>query len=930
MLSVQRYPSLSPPLKGGVIAIFAASAVNSFYMTDLEKKYNPERVEKKWYQYGLEKKLFHANENSSKKAFSIVIPPPNVTGSLHMGHALNSTLQDILIRWKKMDGFNTLWQPGTDHAGIATQNVVERQLMQEGLKRDELGREKFIERVWQWKKESGSTITRQLMKLGSACDWERERFTMDTGLSAAVRKVFVDLYKEGLIYRKNYIINYCPRCNTALSDLEVEHQETRGHLYHVRYPFLNGSGCLVIATTRPETMLGDTAVAVNPGDSRYKKIVGEKVVLPLIEREIPIIADEYVDMKFGTGALKITPSHDPNDFEIGLRHDLPQIKAMNNYGVMSKEAGKYEGMDRFECRKKLLDDLEQNNLLVKTEDYVHSIGHCYRCKTIIEPTISLQWFVRIKPLAEPAIQAVKEGKVKIIPKNWEKTYFDWMENIKDWCISRQIWWGHQIPAWHCASCSNILVEKDTPEKCNKCKGTDLIQETDVLDTWFSSALWPFSTLGWPNKTKTLEVFYPTSVMVTGFDILFFWVARMIMMGIKFMGDVPFKHVYIHALVRDAEGKKMSKSKGNIINPLKVMDTYGTDAFRFTLAVFAAHGRDIKLSEERIEGYRHFANKLWNASRFALMSLDTAEGNLSFFYTLQKDNKSISNSQLSLADRWILSRLNTAVKNVRKSLEEYRFNDAAEAIYQFLWHELCDWYIEIIKPRLYGKEAGKESAGEILMLTLGTSLRLLHPFMPFITEEIWAHLRETSFSLQSSGSETRGCSILLESYPVFNKDMTDLQAEEEMKILINVVAAVRSLRGEMNIPPAKKMNLILKTGNKKIKQIIKGQRRWITQLAGLQNFKFQEKGDKPGKAAVTVVNDIEVFVLMDDLMNLEEEKTRLRKEVQKIREELDFIEKKLSNHNFINKAPAEVVNKNKKRQKELKEKISKVLSFISDV
>ncbi|MEE9165446.1 MAG: valine--tRNA ligase, partial [Nitrospinota bacterium] len=698
-------------------------------MAALEKKYNPERVEKKWYQYGLEKKLFHADENSSKKAFSIVIPPPNITGSLHMGHALNSTLQDILIRWKKMDGFNTLWQPGTDHAGIATQNVVERQLMQEGLKRDELGREKFIKRVWQWKKESGSTITRQLMKLGSACDWERERFTMDAGLSAAVREVFVALYKEGLIYRKNYIINYCPRCNTALSDLEVEHQETRGHLYHVRYPFLNGNGYLVIATTRPETMLGDTAVAVNPGDSRYKKIVGEKVILPVIGREIPVIADEYVDMKFGTGALKITPSHDPNDFEIGLRHDLPQIKAMNNYGVMSKEAGKYEGMDRFECRKKLLDDLEQNNLLVKTEDYVHSISHCYRCKTIIEPTISLQWFVRIKPLAEPAIQAVKEGKVKIIPKNWEKTYFDWMENIRDWCISRQIWWGHQIPAWHCASCSNTLVEKDTPEKCDKCEGTDLIQETDVLDTWFSSALWPFSTLGWPNKTKTLEVFYPTSVMVTGFDILFFWVARMIMMGIKFMGDVPFKHVYIHALVRDAEGKKMSKSKGNIIDPLKVMDTYGTDAFRFTLAAFAAHGRDIKLSEERIEGYRHFANKLWNASRFALMNISNhnaqpATGNLK--------------PAFSLADRWILSRLNTAVKNVRKSLEEYRFNDAAEAIYQFLWHELCDWYIEIIKPRLYGKEAGKESAGEMLMLTLGTSLRLLHPFMPFITEEIWNH------------------------------------------------------------------------------------------------------------------------------------------------------------------------------------------------
>ncbi len=489
-------------------------------MTDLEKKYNPEKVEEKWYQYGLEKKLFHADENSSKKAFSIVIPPPNITGSLHMGHALNSTLQDILIRWKKMDGFNTLWQPGTDHAGIATQNVVERQLMREGLKRDELGREKFIKRVWQWKEKSGSTITRQLMKLGSACDWERERFTMDAGLSAAVREVFVSLYKEGLIYRKNYIVNHCPRCNTALSDLEVEHEETRGHLYYVRYPFLNGNGGLVIATTRPETMPGDTAVAVNPSDSRYKNIIGEKILLPIIEREIPVIADEYVDMKFGTGALKITPAHDPNDFEIGLRHDLPQIKAMNNHGVMSKEAGKYEGMDRFECRKKLLDDLEQNNLLVKTEDYNHSIGYCYRCKTIIEPTISLQWFVSIKPLAEPAIQAVKEGKVKIIPKNWEKTYFDWMENIRDWCISRQIWWGHQIPAWYCKDCDNILVEKDTPEKCDKCGSADLIQETDVLDTWFSSALWPFSTLGWPNKTKTLEVFYPTSVMVTGFDILF--------------------------------------------------------------------------------------------------------------------------------------------------------------------------------------------------------------------------------------------------------------------------------------------------------------------------------------------------------------------------------------------------------------------------
>mgnify|MGYP001421423314 CR=1 FL=1 len=890
-------------------------------MIDLEKKYAPEKVEKKWNKCWLDKKLFHAEENSGQKSFSIVIPPPNITGSLHMGHALNSTLQDILIRWKKMDGYNTLWQPGTDHAGIATQNVIEQQLMQKGLNRDDLGREEFINRIWKWKEESGSTITRQLMKLGSACDWERERFTMDDGLSDAVREVFVSLYKEGLIYRKNYIINYCPRCKTALSDLEVEHQETTGCLYYVRYPFLNCNENLIIATTRPETMLGDTAVAVNPEDARYKKIVGKKLLLPVIERDIPVIADKYVDMKFGTGALKITPAHDPNDFEIGLRHNLPQIKAMNNNGTMSKEAGKYEGMDRFECRKKLLDDLKQNSLLDKTEDYVHSVGHCYRCKTIIEPTISLQWFVRIKPLAKPAIEAVREGKVKIIPKNWENTYFEWMENIRDWCISRQIWWGHQIPVWYCKNCGNILVERCTPEKCEKCGGTNLEQETDVLDTWFSSALWPFSTLGWPEKTKALEVFYPTSVMVTGFDILFFWVARMIMMGIKFLGDIPFKHVYIHALVRDAEGKKMSKSKGNVIDPLKVMEKYGTDAFRFTLAAFAAHGRDIKLSEERIEGYRHFANKLWNASRFALMNI--SEHNL---------QPATDNPQpvTSLADRWILSRLNSTIKNVRKSLEEYRFNEAAEAIYQFLWHELCDWYIEIIKPRLYGKEMGRESACEILILTIRNSLKLLHPFMPFITEEIWDHFKKTSLPFPGGSPETKRGSILFEPYPVFNPECINLKAEEEMKILIDVVNAVRSIRGEMDIPPAKKMKLIFKTGNQKKKQIIDEQRRWVIQLAGLQDFEFQEKVNKQEKAAITVIDDIEIFVLIGDFIDVDEEKSRLKKEIKKIQEELDFIEKKLSNSNFINKAPAEIVKKNEIRRENLKKRISKVFSFIADM
>ncbi|MEC7786002.1 MAG: valine--tRNA ligase, partial [Nitrospinota bacterium] len=659
-------------------------------MIQLDKQYEPGEVEKRWGRFWEEKNFFHADETRKSPAFSIVIPPPNITGRLHIGHAFNNTLQDILARWKRMQGFNVLWQPGTDHAGIATQNVVERQLREEGTNRQKLGRGPFVERVWEWKEEFGGTINKQLQKLGCSLDWERDRFTMDEGLSKAVREVFVTLYEEGLIYKGDYIINWCPRCHTALSDLEVEHQEEQGHLYHLKYPFKESEDFLVIATTRPETMLGDTAVAVNPKDERYHKFKGATLVLPVLSREIPLIEDSYVDTTFGTGALKVTPAHDPNDFELGKRHRLETINVMHPDGVMNSLASSaYEGLDRFECRKKLVGDLQDSGVLVKIEDLSHSVGHCYRCRTVVEPYLSKQWFVKAKPLAKPAMQAVRDGSIKIVPKFWENTYFEWMENIRDWCISRQIWWGHQIPAWNCQACGEIIVVRETPGSCSACSSKNLVQETDVLDTWFSSALWPFSTLGWPEKTESLQRFYPTSVLCTGFDILFFWVARMIMMGIKFMDEVPFRDVYIHALIRDAEGQKMSKTRGNVIDPLEVMEQYGTDALRFTLAAFAAQGRDIKLAEDRIEGYRNFCNKLWNASRFVLMNLDDYKGSCIL------DEK----AHLSTADRWILSRLHRATKEVNESLEAFRFNDVALTIYKFIWNEYCDWYIEFCKSKL---------------------------------------------------------------------------------------------------------------------------------------------------------------------------------------------------------------------------------------
>ena len=656
----------------------------------MPKGYEPKEVEEKWYKYWEDRQLFRAEAKSDRKPFCIVIPPPNVTGSLHMGHALNNTLQDILCRFKKMQGYNVLWQPGTDHAGIATQNVVERELAAKGTDRHQVGREKFIELVWEWKEKYGGVIINQLKRLGSSCDWSRERFTMEEGLSRAVREVFVRLYEEKLIYRGDYIINWCPRCRTALADLEVEHEEMDSSLYYIHYRFKDRPGRLTVATTRPETLLGDTAVAVHPEDERYQGVAGSQVILPVLNKPIPVILDKYVDKEFGTGALKITPAHDANDFEIGNTHHLERIRVLDDGGRMNELAGPYRGMDRFECRERIVEDLKKAGLLEKIEPYRNAVGHCYRCKKMIEPLLSKQWFVKVGPLAEKAVAAVREGRTRIVPPNWELTYYEWMNHIKDWCISRQIWWGHRIPAWYCGKCGEVIVAREEPKTCPQCGSHHLVQETDVLDTWFSSALWPFSTLGWPDQTEELKTFYPTATMVTGFDILFFWVARMMMMGLHFMGDVPFRDVYIHALVRDAYGKKMSKSKGNVIDPLNVIDRFGTDAFRFTLAALAAQGRDIKLSEEKIAGYRHFVNKLWNSARLVLMNLDGDDP--------AKHGEAVH----SLADRWVLSRLHQVSEEVTKALEEYRFNDGASLCYQFVWHEFCDWYLELAKEAIYSE------------------------------------------------------------------------------------------------------------------------------------------------------------------------------------------------------------------------------------
>jgi len=877
---------------------------------ELAKGYEPHEVEKRWYAEWLHKGYFHADAagDVTRKPYSIVIPPPNVTGALHMGHALNNTLQDVLCRWKRMTGHNVLWMPGTDHAGIATQNVVERQLAAEGQDRHELGREAFIERVWQWKAESGGQIIGQLKRLGASCDWERERFTMDEGLSKAVRTVFVKLYQDGLIYRDNRLINWCPRCHTALSDIEVEHEEKKGHLWHIRYPVVGQPGRFVtVATTRPETMLGDTAVAVHPEDERYADLHGAKVLLPLVNREIPVVVDEYVDQEFGTGVVKITPAHDFNDFEVGLRHGLDKINVMDESGVINAAGHQYEGMDRFSARARIVEDLETAGLLDKIDDHGLSVGGCYRCKTVVEPYLSLQWYVKVGPLAEQALAAVKDGRTRILPKQWENTYYDWMENIRDWCISRQIWWGHRIPAWFCDHCGKVTVAMEDPSQCAHCGSDELRQETDVLDTWFSSALWPFSTMGWPDQTAELKTFYPTACLVTGFDILFFWVARMMMMGLHFMGEVPFKDVYIHALVRDAQGQKMSKSKGNVIDPLTVIDQYGTDAFRFTLAAFAAQGRDIKLAEERISGYRNFCNKVWNAARFTLMNLEGF------------DPSRIDCGQLNLAetDEWILHRLNETARETNRALEEYRFNEAAMVLYQFTWSEFCDWYLELSKQDLYGDDHQRRQTTQyVLWAVLENLLRLLHPFMPFITEEIWQTLpKGDRCAVRGSGGDWPP-SIMLAPYPTPREDWQFADDAARMVQVMEVISAIRTIRGEMEVPPSKEIAVTLSCGSDvalalvtKFESKIKGLAR-VGQLAcGLQL-------PKPEDAAIQVIGEIQVYVPLKGLVDVAEEEKRLLKEIAKLAKEIELFSKKLENPSFVDRAPAEIVEKERAKLAEV--------------
>ncbi len=870
----------------------------------LDKGYDFSIIEEKWLKEWEKQDCFKAKMEDGKNAFSIVIPPPNVTGVLHVGHALNNTLQDILVRYHRMCGVNTLWLPGTDHAGIATQNVVERQLATEGKSRHDFSRDEFIEKVWEWREEKGRTIIKQLKKLGSSCDWNKERFTMDEGLSEAVKEVFVRLYKEGLIYKGDYIVNWCPRCHTALADDEVEHEDRKGKLYHIRYPFADGSGHVVVATTRPETMLGDTGVAVHPDDERYSHLKDVGIHLPLTERTIPVVFDHHVQKDFGTGALKVTPSHDRDDYEIGLRHNLPLLKVLDDKGIMNENAGIYAGLDRFECRKKIVADLEEQGFLDRIEDYDHAVGHCYRCKTVIEPTTSLQWFVSVKPLAEKAVQAVQNGEITIYPKTWYNTFYSWMDNIRDWCISRQIWWGHRIPAWTCEDCGELIVETVAPVNCRKCASTKLIQEKDVLDTWFSSALWPFSTMGWPKETKELTTFYPTSVLITSFDILFFWVARMMMMGIHFMKEIPFKDVYLHALVRDKHGKKMSKSTGNVIDPLEVMGKYGTDAMRFTLTAFAAQGREIKLDEDRIEGYRHFINKLWNAARFALMHIDED--------TLNHRDIIEDVTRLPLAHRWVLSRTNQTIENVRAAMKGYHFNEIASANYQFIWHEFCDWYLEWIKADLFSDDENLQLQAKVTLLTtLETILKLIHPITPFVTEEIWSVLP----------GERRP--LMISEFPEPVENWSSKQAEEEATLLMGIVAGIRNIRSESEVHPSAKIDaFVICLDDDRLKQL-ENHAGAIGDMTRLKSFHVQKTGDKPTDAATYIFEDMEIYVPLRGLVDVENELAKFEREKKKINAKLTQVNGKLNNEKFIANAPENVINKVKEEKASLDAKLAKI-------
>jgi valyl-tRNA synthetase len=875
----------------------------------LAKSYEPTQVEQKWYKFWEDQGLFEADNTSAKPRFSIVIPPPNVTGSLHMGHALQHTLHDILVRWKRMSGFNTLWLPGTDHASIAVHYVLDKRLEKEKKNRFDLGREEFLKIAWEWKKSSGGTILNQMRRMGVSCDWSRERFTMDEQLSRAVVEVFVRLYEEGLIYRGEYIVNWCPRCKTAISDLEVVYQPTRGKLWHIKYPTIGEKGHVTVATTRPETMLGDTAVAVHPEDPRYRQLVGKKVLLPVMNREIPVIADAFVDREFGTGVVKVTPAHDPHDYEAAIRHGLLKLTVIDDNGVMTDLAGPYKGMDRFTCRQKLVHQLSAEGYLEKVEDYEHNVGQCDRCSTVVEPKISIQWYLKVDSLAKPAIEVVENGRIQFVPDNFKKRYFEWMYNIHDWCISRQLWWGHRIPAWYCDACEEIVVSRTTPSRCPKCGGS-LREESDILDTWFSSALWPISTLGWPEDTADLRVFYPTDVLITGPDIIFFWVARMIMMGLKFAGDIPFKQVHINGIVRDASRKKMSKTRGNIIEPLQLVDQYGADAVRFTLSSMAVPGTDIPFSTDRMKGYSAFANKVWNAARFVLLNLRDEDSCV----TPEAVDELIRarKLQMPLEDLWILHRLNQVSAEISESLEKFRFHEASALIYQFIWHELCDWYIELVKPVLTNPEASAEEREpriKVLVHTIDFALRLLHPFMPFITEEIWQRIPH------------EGVSIMIQEFPAPRPIRENPEAFQKTQDLMELISGIRSLRAEVNIDPRKALEAVLVISNPEDARMVNENIQKLQLLGRLSQVAFSDS--LSGKLLRGVSRLGEFGLDIHDAININAERERLQKELARVKEEIDKVWNKINSPEFLSRAPEEVVSENRARHSELLEKSQKL-------
>ncbi len=894
-------------------------------LKDLPKHYDPKLTEDKWYQFWLEKGFFHADEKSKKETFSVVIPPPNVTDVLHLGHALNNTLQDILIRWKRMQGYEVEWLPGTDHAGIATQVILEKKLAKEGTSKEKLGREKFVELAWEWKRKSGDAILHQLKKIGCSCDWNRTRFTLDQGLSEAVMEVFVHLYNKGLIYKGKRIINWCPRCQTSLSDDETQREEKKGSLWYIKYKLKGSDEYITVATTRPETMLGDTGVAVNPKDRRFKKLLGKSAILPILDREIKIVADDFVDPEFGTGMVKVTPAHDPNDFDIGLRHNLEQINVMNPNGSMNENAGKFAGMDRYACREALVAELKKKKFLEKIEPYRVPVALCYRCGTEIEPYLSEQWFVKMKPLAEPAIEAVKTGKVRFYPERWTKTYMHWMENIRDWCISRQLWWGHRIPVWYCQDCNEVLVSKTAPTECTKCRSKNLKQDEDVLDTWFSSWLWPFSTFGWPKKTPELERFYPTKALFTASEIIFLWVARMVMAGYEFMGREPFSDVYIHGTVRDEHGVKMSKSLGNGIDPLEIIDEYGADALRTTMMLVTPEGQDTLIARRTFQVGQHFANKLWNVSKFVMTNLPDGIAPEDFVGAIPRLRRDVPHEsplqdteKLKLEDRWILSRLNRTVSEVTDLMEKYRFNSAVKSLYEFIWHDFCDWYVEMIKQRLSLPQGEKDkvTAQRVAHLVLNHMLRLLHPFAPFITEEIWHRLYD-------GGTDGDRSSILMAKWPSCLKELIDENLEETLKGVQDVVTSIRNIRSEMNVPPARWADVLIKADNKGLKKILEDNQDHIKNLGKVGNLKIGIRIAKPDHAASAVIRDAEIFVPLEGLIDLEQERIRLEKEIARVAQLLEKTNKKLSNEDFLKRAPREIIEKEKAKKEEYHKMVEKL-------